>query len=60
MYLIHYHNNPAWRANTAATRTAWMQCSTWTDVANDRNLWNTTVDAYLGSIESRGASADAV
>ena len=45
----HHPNNPAWRANSTATKTAWMQCSTWTDVANDRNLWKTTVDAYLGS-----------
>lgn len=46
---VHHPNNPAWRANSTATKTAWMQCNTWTDGANDRNLWKTTVDAYLGS-----------
>lgn len=32
---------------------SWMQCSTWIDVANNRNLWKTTVAAYLGSKKKR-------
>lgn len=37
----------SWRASNNKTRDAWLQCSTWTNLANDRNLWKQATKEYL-------------
>ena len=38
----------SWRASNNKPRDAWLQCSsTWTNLANDRNLWKQATTEYL-------------